>query len=402
MVLPLEGIKVVELAAFVLGPHAGVHLADMGAEVIKVEHPAGGDPGRAMASVRQIPIPPTWNYMFEQDNRGKKSVTADLRQAEGIEIVHNLVKNADIFLTNFQVEVLKRLKIDYETLSKINPRLIYAIATGWGLKGPDKDKPAFDFVGFARSGLMGTFGEPDGVPPACLPGFGDHISAITLAYGIMLALYHRERTGKGQMVHASLLGSFNEAASLSLAACLATGQEMPKVSRKRAGNPLWNFYETKDKRWLQLAMLQTDRHWHDFCEALEIQHLESDPRFSSHSQRISNNLALIQILDKVFATRTYADWEQRFTGKNIIRGVVTTFLEQTRDPQLWENEYIVKFNHPVQGEIEVVGMPVQLSESPGQIRALAPQLGQHTEEVLLDSGYSWEDIARLKDKKAIL
>ena len=405
MSLPLEGIKVVEMALAVLSPHTGAHLSDMGADIIKVEHPAGGDMARSLTAVRQVSAsmkPGMMNFMFELENRGKKSVTADLTFPEGIEIVHKLIEKSDIFLTNYQLDVLTKLKVDYETLSKLNPKLIYAIATGWGFKGPDKDKPAFDFVAFARSGIMGTMGEPDSAPPACLPAFGDHITAMTLAYGIILALYHRERTGEGQFVHTSLLGGLTEAASLNLQVCLSTGQDIPKVSRKSAGNPMWNFYETKDKRWLQLAMLQTDRHWHDFCEALEIQHLENDPKFDTHDKRRDNTLELIPILDEVFAKRTYAEWEERFTDKNIIRGLVTTFLEQTKDPQLWENGQLVKFNHPAQGPIDMVGMPVYLSKSPGQIRGPAPELGQNTEEVLLELGYSWEDIAGLKDNKVIL
>ncbi len=405
MASALEGIKVVEMALAVLSPHTGAHLSDMGAEVIKVEHPAGGDMARAMTTIRQVTAaakPGMLNFMFEQDNRGKKSVTADLTKPEGVEIVHKLVKTADIFLTNYQMEVLKKLKVDYETLSIINPKLIYAIATGWGLKGPDKDNPAFDFVAFARSGIMSTMGEPDGIPPSCLPGFGDHITAMTLAYGIMLALYHRERTGEGQMVHTSLLAGLTEAASLNLQASLTTGQDIPNVSRKSANNPLWNFYQTKDKRWLQLAMLQTDRHWPDFCEATELQNIQNDPKFSNHAQRLANNLALIKILDETFAKRTYAEWESRFKGKNIIRGVVSRFIEQTKDPQLLENGVIVEYDHPSQGRIKHIGPPVYFSKSPGQIRGAAPELGQNTEEVLLDIGYSWEDIATLKDKKVIL
>ncbi len=405
MAFPLEGIKVVEMALAVLSPHTGAHLSDMGAEVIKVEHPAGGDPARGMQAIRQVTAaakPGMLNFMFEQDNRGKKSITADLNHPEGRDIVYKLVKNADIFLTNYQLEVLKKLGIDYDTLSKINPKLIYALATGWGLKGPDKDNPAFDFVAFARSGVMATMGDPEGIPPSCLPGFGDHITAMTLAYGVMLALYHRERTGQGQLVATSLLAGVTEAASLNLQSCLTTGQDMPNVSRKSANNPLWNFYRTKDSRWVQLAMLQTDRHWHDFCEAMEIQNLENDPKFKDHNQRLANNLALIKILDDVFAKRNYAEWESRFKGKNIIRGLVTRFIEQTKDPQLIENGQIVEYDHPTQGKIKLIGPPVYFSKTPGQIRGAAPQLGQNTEEILLDLGYSWEDIANLKDKKVIL
>lgn len=405
MALPLEGIRVIEMGLAVLSPHTGAHMADMGAEVIKVEHPAGGDLARAMTAIRQVTAaakPGMMNFLFEQENRGKKGVTADLNFPEGVEIVHKLVKTADIFLTNYQLEVLNKLKVDYDTLSRLNPRLIYALATGWGMKGPDKDKPAFDFVAFARSGVMGTMGEPNSIPPSCLPGFGDHITATTLAYGIMVALYHRERTGEGQLVHTSLLGGLTEAASLNLQSCLSTGQDMPNISRNTAGNPLWNFYRTRDGRWLQLAMLQTDRHWHDFCEALELQHLENNPKFKAHDNRLANNVELIKILDEVFLKRTYPEWESRFSGKNIIRGLVTRFLEQSKDPQLIENGQIVKYQHPAYGEITTVGPPVQFSKTPGQVRGPAPQLGEHTEEVLLDLGYSWEDIGNLKDKKVIL
>lgn len=401
MAMPLEGIRVLDLSAFVYGPHTAAHLADMGAEVIKVEHPAGGDGARGLSAIRLLPVSEL-NYMFEQDNRNKKAITSDLSQEQGKEIIYKLLPTCDVFLTNFQAGVLKKLGMDYETLSEINPKLVYAYGSGWGLKGPEKDSPAFDYVAFARSGLMQGFSEPDTPPVSCLPGFGDHIAAMTLAYGIMLALFHRERTGEGQMVHASLLGSLVEATSLSVAACLATGQDLPKTSRKEAANPLWNYYECQDKKWLQFAMLQTDRHWPDLCRALGLESLEKDPRFDSHQKRCDNNKALISILDETLRTKPREEWVKLFRGRNIIWGYVQNFLEVTKDPQLLENDYIVPFQHPAAGSTKVVGIPVQLSKTPGQVRSAAPELSQHTEEILLELGYTWEDIAKLKDQKVIL
>ena len=402
MTSPLEGIKVLELGAFVLGPRTAVHLANMGAEVIKIEHPTRGDPTRGLKPLSILPqteLNPAW----EEDNTNKKSIGLDLTREAGKEIAYKLVKRADVFVTNLQSEVLGKLGVDYETLAQINPQLVYAHGTGWGLRGPDKDQPAFDLTAWARSGIMGSLGEPDSPPAPCLPGLGDHIASLILAYGTMLALFHREKTNEGQRVHVSLLGALADVGSISLQACLfAGGQDMLRVSRKDAVNPLWNSYETKDKRWLQLAMLQTDPSWHDFCQALGISELENDPRFSSHHQRCQvNGRLLIPILDKIFASKTLAEWAKLFQKRNIIWGQVNTYGQVAVDPQLWENDYIIKVDHPSAGKIDLVGLPVQLGKTPGEIKTLAPELGQDTEAILLEIGYDWEDISGLKENEVI-
>ena len=399
---PLQGIKVLELGAFVVAPHTAVHLANMGAEVIKIEHPVRGEPTRGLRPISILPqtkLNPTW----EKDNTNKKSIGLDLMKEPGKEILYRLINRTDVFVTNLQPEVLRRLGADYETLARMNPRLVYALATGWGLKGPDKDQPAFDLTAWARSGLMGTMGEPDSPPISCLPGLGDHMASLALAYGIMLALFHREKTSEGQRVHASLLGTLVDIGSINLQACLfADGQDLPRVSRKDAVNPLWNTYKTKDNRWIQLAMLQTDPSWHDFCQILNIQELEHDPRFNSHHRRCEvNGRVLVQILDEIFASRSLAEWAECFKGRKIIWGVVNTYGQLAADPQLLENDYIVKMDHPSAGQISLVGLPVQLNKTPGGIETLAPELGEHTEEVLLQIGYSWEDITRLKEDQVI-
>lgn len=399
MAMPLEGIKVVECTGFLMGPRAGAHLADMGAEVIKIEHPQGGDPTRAGRG-GMLPPPTGLIYAFELENRGKKSITLELSKEQGRKIAYQLIERADVFLSNYQLGVLQRLGLDYETLSRINPRLIYALGTGWGLKGPHKDRPAFDYAVWARSGLMDAMGEPASPPVVCRPGFGDHITAVLLDYAILLALFHRERTGEGQMVHVSLLSGLVDAAALSLQAHLSTGKKVSRVSRLDNGNPLWNFYETQDHQWIQFAMAQSDRHWHDFCLALGIENLEHDPRFDSHEARYKNCRELVVILDPILASRPRREWEERLEGKNVIWAFVTPYSEVAEDPQLWENGHLVEIDHPQVGRTRIVGVPIQLSKSPGK-PGTAPELGQHTEEILLELGYTWGDILRLKDEEII-
>lgn len=401
MRLPLEGIKVLEQTIFAYGPHTGVLLAEMGADIIKIENPAGGDGARALQGVSLFPVAEP-NYAFEQSNHSKKSIAVDLSKEEGREIVYKMIPDQDVFLTNLQMPILRKLGMDYETLSKINTKLIYGFGSGWGLRGPLADSPAFDYVAFARSGLMLGLAEPGSLPVCNTPAFGDHISAMTLAFGVMLALFHRERTGEGQMVETSLLGSLIEAASLAIAATLSTGQDLTKTSRKAAGNPLFNYYRCSDGKWLQLGMLQTDLHWHDFCQALGFESIEKDPRFENHQKRCANNVNLISILDDTVRSKPREEWIKRFEGRNIIWGLAQNFLEVTQDPQVLENEMIITFNHPKAGPFRMVGIPVHLSKTPGQIKTAAPELGQHTEEILLELGYTWDDIIRLKDRKVIL
>jgi len=351
--------------------------------------------------MRQLPTL-TFNYLFEMDNRNKRSLAVDLRYQEGKEVVHKLVEKSDIFVSNFEASAVRKLHMDYETLSRINPRIIYSLATGFGDRGPDRDLKAFDYIAWARSGIMGTMGQEGTPPPQCLPAFGDHITAITQAYGIMLALFHRERTGIGQEVKVSLLGSLIETAGLSFQSHLVTGHDIPRASRESELNPLWNAYQTKDGRWMQLAMLQTDVHWRDFCQAMGIEELQNDPRFNAHIMRTENNESLISILDEVFLTKTASEWAERFRERNLIWTKVQTWREVAADPQTCENGYIIDFDHPSAGSIKMVGHPVKLSKTPGEIRAPAPEFGQHDEEIVLELGYTWEEIGKLREQKVIV
>jgi len=398
--MPFKGIKVLEMGQFIFIPYCGVHLADFGADVIKVEDPAGGDTMRA-AGAAHLPVV-DFNYTFENNNRNKKSLAVDSNTEEGQAILHKLVAGMDVFTTNYRAKALKKMRMDYETLHKINPRLIYAWGTGWGINGPNKDEGAFDYSAWAASGLMSTMGE-DGSPKVqCEPGFGDHISAMTMSFAIASALFHREKTGEGQLVSVSLWGSLLDMGGLSLHAAIATGKEVPRKTRFVTSNPLCNDYETKDGLWFQIASKQSDRNWPDVCKALGKPEWEKDPRFNSHAKRQQNCKELILLLDAAFATRTMAEWKQILKGYNVHWSPVRTYLEISSDPQAFANGYIVETEHRTQGRINVTGEPVHMSKTPPKIISGTPELGEHTEEILLDLGFGWEDIANFKEKKAIL
>jgi len=400
--MPLEGIKVVELGSYIVAPGAAAALADWGAEVIKIEDPRLSDNPRLGDGFRRIAPGRNVNLMLEQENHSKKSLTLDITNDAGREIFYELIRRADVFVTNLPEEVLKRRMLDYETLSKLNDRLIFAHNTGYGEKGPDAGERAFDLGAYwCRGGIMASLGEPDSIPPFALGGTGDHPTAMHLASGILLALIARERTGVGQKVQTSLLSSAMWTAAVPVNIVLMTGQDYQRASRKTRPNPLSNPYQTKDGRWIQLTMLEGDRFWSELCKALGLEHLQSDPKFDTQANRTANNAELISIMDEAFATKTKKEWESRFKSFDLIWAPVNTFAEVIADPQVLENEYLVEIEHPTAGKIKIVAFPVQLSKTPAKVKSAAPSLGQHTEEILQGLGYSKEKIQELKGAKAI-
>jgi len=400
--LALEGIKVVEMAAWAFGPAAGVILGDWGADVVKIEDPAGGDPMRGIEMIGGRPAPQKYS-MFDIDNRNKRSIVIDLKKEQGRKVVYKLIEGTDVFLTNYRVAALERLGMDYLTLAEINPRLIYAYCSGYGDEGPDKDKSGFDFGAYwARGGFMLQLGA-EGTPPVPQggAGLGDQPSGALAAGGIALALFVRERTGMGQKVSLSLLHSALWTASLCVQATMEYGIEWPRARREAAANPLANNYQTKDGKRMQLLMLQSDRFWPDFCKVMGLERLREDPRFSSMLARAENNAELISILDQTFATKTRDEWADRFEGTTIMWDPANTFADLTRDPQALANDCFVPFEHPAKGDIKTIASPIQLSKTPATIRRRAPEFGEHTEEVLLETGYDWEDITRFKEEEVI-
>lgn len=405
MVAPLEGIKILEWAVFQQGPVATLMLSDLGAQVIKIEEKEGGDPGRGVRRILGI-VPPIMaggrTYYFETFNRNKKSLAVDIRKEQGREIIYKLVKDTDVFVRNFRPESATRLGLDYATLSKYNPRLIYASGTGFGLRGPDRGVASYDMAGQARSSLMSQIGEPDMPPMAAPVGMCDQASGVILAYGILAALMARERTGVGQEIDTSLLGSAMWLTNLNISYRLLLGQDIPHASRSKAGNALWNYYRCKDDRWLCFAMSQSERYWPDFCRALGVPELEHDPRFEDTEKRLQNCEELVVILDKIFATKTKGEWTKILLEKgDFAFGPVNSIADLVTDPQVVENEYIVDYDHPVLGKVKLLASPVKFSKMSSNPRLPAPELGEHTEEILLETGYTWEDIARLKEDGVI-
>ena len=402
MGLPLENIRVVDMTRWAFGPFVGACLADMGAEVIKVEDPVTGDGSRYVHKSRDIPLEDLNNPTFELLNRGKKSITIDMMQEQGREVLYSLVKTADVFITAQLPKSTVKLGIDYETLSGINSRLVYVHCGSWGSKGPLRDAPAFDGSAYARSGLMYITGEKDSPPPNCPMGMGDLVGSVTTAYGIMTALFHRERTGKGQKLEVSLFGTMiTVMETLCLQVSLQARQDYPQQSRSSGGTALNNTYKTRDGRWLLLNIHQTDPYWHEFCERVGLTSIENDPRFYNHLARDDHADELRTILDDQFATKDLSDWTALMEGASFPWSPVRTLMELWDDPQALENDYIVSYTHPTRGPQKTVGLPVKLSDVSPDINYQAPELGQNTEEILLELGYNWDDIQKFKEQKII-
>jgi crotonobetainyl-CoA:carnitine CoA-transferase CaiB-like acyl-CoA transferase len=398
---PLEGVKVVEITMFQQGPVAGMRLGDLGADVIKVEA-STGDPARGFMNIIGVEAGLKGrNYYFENNNRNKRSIVIDLKTEKGMEIFLKLIDRADVFLNNMSIEAPIKMGIGHDVLLKRNPRLIYAQASGWGRKGPDANLYSFDYTGIARSGLMMSCGERGGPPSQILPGMGDELGGLVCAWGVTAALFAREKTGKGQIVDTSLMGSLIAMMGLIMAAPAILGQEFPRAIRAQAGNPIYNHYRCKDDKWLAIAHLQPDRYWPNVCKALGITELEKDPKYNSLEARSKNSKELIAIMDQKFSTKTRDEWLKILQDGGCICTPIQSPIEVSNDKQAIANNYFVNVNHPVWGSIKVVGFPWDFSETPASWRREAPEFGQHTEEILLEIGYTWEDIGKLREEKAI-
>lgn len=403
----LEGLKVLEMGHVVAAPAASVMLADWGADVIKLE-PLTGEMARGIGTA----ITPEEKaraleeggirYYFQFLNRGKKGIALDLREKDGKAVLGKLICWADIFMSNYENSTLNKLGADYDSLSRINPRIIYGILTGYGTVGPDKDERGFDYsAGWARSGLMCMLGEPGSIPPPQRGGMMDRVAGSHMVGGLLAALYHRDRTGQGQKIEFSLYhsGVWTDAEDINPA---LMGREPVKHNRTTARNPLWNNYRTKDEKWFWAAMLQPDLSWGNFCRALGHPEWENDSKYNSIEQRYWNREELIHLIDEILATRTMAEWEVIFRQHNIIYGRVASPQEVVTDPQALANNFFVNLPHLGATNHKVVMTPVKFIQNPAEVKAPAPELGQHTEEILLEMGYTWEDIAHLKAKNVIL
>ena len=406
MTTALEGIRVLDLTIWQQGPMTTAMLADWGADVIKIEGPDSPDPGRSL--VRYEVTPGGVNAYFETHNRNKRGIVLDLKSERGLRVFYRLVEGADIVVQNFRPGVNSRLRIDYETLSGLNPRLIYCSASGFGLKGPDAENPALDPLAQARGGLMSVTGEPETPPTRTFNGFADQNSAFLLAFGIAVALFHRERSGKGQSLDGSLLQGVMAAQAFNITSYLTTGtyagQPLPRLSR-RLTSPLWNHYKARDGKWVMLAMAQLGRYWPVFRRTIsEATGVLLEPEVLSidwmrmHAMEL---MALVGKLDELFATKPAREWVELLRPHDMVLEAVQEYGELAADPQVTANDMIVSVEHSTYGTMPIVGPPVNLHATPGSVRSPAPEFGQHTEEVLLEAGFTWEELESLRADGAI-
>jgi crotonobetainyl-CoA:carnitine CoA-transferase CaiB-like acyl-CoA transferase len=386
----LDGIKVVELSAFAFGPLAGMMLADLGADVVKVE-PPHGDPSRSspfMIGSVDCRLPHGLNALFESNNRNKRSVVLDLKVAADRATMLELLGRADVFIHNYRQGVPERLGIGYEDVRRINPGLIYAAASGYGPAGPDVTKPGLDFAGQARSGLMWSAGHPGDPPYYSTGGTADMIGAIVLAYGVLAALLGRRGDSEGQKIDVSHLGASMWLQNWALGVSLYTNlEDWPRFDRGDAGNPLWNHYACADGRWIALALLDSQRHWATLLEVLGLGELQHDDRFVDVDARRLNNKALIAILDEAFGDQPGAYWAERLSRHpDLLWDFVQSLRDLPSDPQVVANGYLQEREHPALGPVTVQAPPVTFSRTGWELRRFAPGLGEHTEEVLQQWG----------------
>lgn len=402
----LSGIRVVEVAAWTFVPISGAVLSEWGADVIKVEHPQGGDPQRGLISSGLVPAGngPNVNFMIEIPNRGKRSVGLDLSTDGGRTLLYKLVETADVFVTNYLPEVRARLQIDVEHIRARNPSIIYVRGHGQGAKGPEANRGGFDGASYwARAGLAMTFNSAANEWPVDQrPAFGDALGGLTIAGGIAAAIARRERTGKASIVDVSLLamGLWSLAPDVT-SSKLYEGVDVPAFDRDSPPNPLVGTFPTKDGRFIQLIFLQADRYWPDLARHLEREDLLDDPRFADSAARYQHREECVQILRDIFRSRTFAEWNERLQTLEGVWAPLQTALEVHDDPAVAANGYLEPITMDDGSQFVLPANPVQFDETPPSVRR-APDHGEHTDEVLMELGLSMDEILEHKISGAVL
>jgi len=398
----LQGLRLIEVADWGFVPSAATVLGDWGADIIKIEHPVRGDPMRGLITSGIIPGARGVNFFIEHLSRNKRSVGIDLNQPAGRDILYRLVRTADIFLTNFLPDARERLGITYEDLRALNPRLIYAKGHGQGQKGPDASRGGYDGCSFwARGGIADRLTRPGQPLVQQRAAFGDFTGGMFLAGGIAGALYHRERTGEGLEVDVSLLGNAVWIMSPDIVAAMTYGIELPQSGIGGTPNPLVSTYWSSDHKGIVLMMLQSERFWPLFANAIGRADILTDPRFDSAEKRRQEAGALVELLNAMFATRPRAEWAALLNASECIWAPLQSPAEIPDDPQVVANGYVMGFDHPQHGPFRVTASPVQFGNESPQVHRAAVELGADTEAVLLELGYTWEEIAQHKDSGAI-
>lgn len=393
----LEGIRVVEMATYIAAPAAGGMMADWGADVIKIEG-RDGDPIRHFFA--NIGRDMTENPVFDLDNRGKRSVALDFSKPEGAEAVHRLLENADVFLTNLRPGSLKRAGLDWETLHKQFPKLVYATVTGYGIEGPEADRPGFDIAAFWSRAGVGRLFAPKGEDPVPLrTAFGDHVTGQATVAGICAALVERGRTGKGRLVETSLLRTGIYSLGSDMAIQLHFGRVASTKPREQAINPVNNFFKTRDDFWLCLVPRQGSKDWPDVCKALDRESWLSEPKFESSKSRREHGAELVGLMDAAFAERDLEEWHARLDAAHLVWAPVQTPKQVVEDPQAAAAGAFTEMPDHSGGTVRTPASPVRFHGADDGPKGPSPRAGEHTDQILADAGYSAEEIETLKKNK---
>ena len=378
--MPLSHLRVLDLTQVRAGPTCTKILADFGAEVIRIERP--GEPDRAREPFDAVDL-----------QRGKKSILLDLGKPAGLEVLHRLVPSADVVVENFRPGVKHRLGIDYDRLSRLNPRLIYASISGFGQSGPYADRPGYDQIVQGMSGLMSITGTDTTGPLRTGIPIGDLLAGYFAAMGILVALAERERSGRGQWLDTSLLAALTGSLSFQAGKYLNTGKVPPPVGNHHPLTSPMGVYRARDGH-LNLAV-GSEVMWRRFCEAIEHPELAADPRFATNQARIDNRPALNAVIEAIFAGASTAEWVERLNAAGVACGPIYDVGQVFADPQVAELRLVREVRHPVHGPVRVLGLPVSLHRTPAKVTAPSPLPGQHTREVLGTAGYAAAAIERL-------
>ncbi|MBX5464745.1 MAG: CoA transferase [Clostridia bacterium] len=392
---PLEGVRVLDFSRILSGPYCSMMLADWGADVVKVERPGSGDDTRQWGP----PFLGGESAYFLSVNRNKRSLALDLSLPEGRRVVYRLAERADVVIENFRPGTADRLGIGYRQLRQFNPRLVYCSISGFGQTGPDRDRPGFDAVAQAMSGMMSLTGEPGGEPTKHGMSVADLAAGMWAAFAIVVALYERQRSGEGQYLDVSLLDGQIAWLTYAAGAYFATGRDPERLGSAHPTIVPYQPFATTDGHIM--VAVGNDRLWRAFCEAAELPELAADPRFATNPARVEHRAELVPILAARLATRSSAEWTERFDRAGVPSGPILGVGEALAHPQVRAREMVVEVEHPVAGRLRMTGLPVKFSRTPGRIALAPPLLGQQTREILREAGFDEAEMERLQEAGAI-